>query len=676
MIAPFSLYVDVSLSPAHQSPRGTDFAVASAASFALYLVTACRTVPFGDGGELIAAAASLGVAHPPGYPLYTLLGWLALQIPVGEAAFRVNLLSALFGGLCVGLVATWIRRATGSSLAALAGSGALAVSSTFWWISTVAEVYSLHLSLLVGLLFSAWIAGRSGSTRSRSRAWFAAGVVLGLGLAHHPTIVLALPAAAILAWPSRGADARRPGIPWRSAALGGLVGGLLLVGLVGSLVWRSRLHPASNWGRPDQWATLIPHVTAAAYRHFDLGWAGLIRPQGWSRLVGVLVHEFTPVALPLALAGWIGIPRATAAGCTRRLRLALAVLFAGSIVFGLRYATEDVEVFYLPALVALAAAAALGIAALASHPRRALRITGALFAIGLVAAPLVTHLQSRRLAGMTAAADYGRDILGTLPPNSTLFVEADDAFVLTYLHQVLGERPDVTIYHRNGVLFRDLIDEFTIAPLSGEPGRSYRIRTEQSFILNQLSANPARGIYFLGWPGYEAPPGFRLEPIGLLYRVVAQSAPLTDDRSVWTRYHGDSVLVQARRVHDAFGIGLAATYPLARGERQLFLGHRAAAYDAFDEASRIAEATSGIHSYIGTLYGRLGDYDRAIAAFNRAIEIKPFYVEALNNLGLANQLAGKPDQARAAWRRSLALVPDQTEIVDSLGRLGGLNSPR
>ena len=41
--------------------------------FFLYLATACPTVYFGDSGELIAAADSLGVAHPPGYPIYTLL---------------------------------------------------------------------------------------------------------------------------------------------------------------------------------------------------------------------------------------------------------------------------------------------------------------------------------------------------------------------------------------------------------------------------------------------------------------------------------------------------------------------------------------------------------------------------------------------------------------------------
>ena len=67
----------------------------AAGTFAVYLATVCPTVPFGDGGELIAAADSLGVAHPPGYPLYTTLGWGALHVLPGEPALRMNLLSAL-----------------------------------------------------------------------------------------------------------------------------------------------------------------------------------------------------------------------------------------------------------------------------------------------------------------------------------------------------------------------------------------------------------------------------------------------------------------------------------------------------------------------------------------------------------------------------------------------------
>ncbi|XP_046906265.1 transmembrane protein 260 isoform X1 [Hypomesus transpacificus] len=65
---------------------------------ALYLPCVQRAVPGGDSGELITAACELGVAHPPGYPLFTLLSRLALALlPSLSPAHAANLLSALMG---------------------------------------------------------------------------------------------------------------------------------------------------------------------------------------------------------------------------------------------------------------------------------------------------------------------------------------------------------------------------------------------------------------------------------------------------------------------------------------------------------------------------------------------------------------------------------------------------
>ncbi|HKQ61790.1 MAG TPA: DUF2723 domain-containing protein, partial [Candidatus Polarisedimenticolaceae bacterium] len=96
-----------------RGPAATALGVGSAA-LALFLATSPPTVYFGDGGELIAAAHALGVAHPPGYPLYVVLGHAFLGLPWGEAAWRMNLLSALCGASACGVVALLVRRWTGS----------------------------------------------------------------------------------------------------------------------------------------------------------------------------------------------------------------------------------------------------------------------------------------------------------------------------------------------------------------------------------------------------------------------------------------------------------------------------------------------------------------------------------------------------------------------------------
>ena len=69
----------------------------------LYLLTNSPTVNFTDSGELITVAWAGGIAHPPGYPLYTLLAALAVRLPFGDPAWRVNLVSVLFAAAAVSL---------------------------------------------------------------------------------------------------------------------------------------------------------------------------------------------------------------------------------------------------------------------------------------------------------------------------------------------------------------------------------------------------------------------------------------------------------------------------------------------------------------------------------------------------------------------------------------------
>ncbi|NJL71573.1 MAG: DUF2723 domain-containing protein [Candidatus Competibacteraceae bacterium] len=86
-------------------------------AFAVYWFTLAPTVSGEDSGELIIAAHTLGVAHPSGYPLWCLLGKLFTFIPFGSIAWRVNLLSAVFGALTVGLLYGLVRRWCDSRLA-------------------------------------------------------------------------------------------------------------------------------------------------------------------------------------------------------------------------------------------------------------------------------------------------------------------------------------------------------------------------------------------------------------------------------------------------------------------------------------------------------------------------------------------------------------------------------
>jgi len=75
------------------------------AGLALYIATLAPSVVtiFDDSLEFQLITYQLGIAHPTGYPLYTLLGKLFTFIPVGNVAYRVNLMSAVFGAATVAL---------------------------------------------------------------------------------------------------------------------------------------------------------------------------------------------------------------------------------------------------------------------------------------------------------------------------------------------------------------------------------------------------------------------------------------------------------------------------------------------------------------------------------------------------------------------------------------------
>ena len=67
--------------------------------FTIYLSALCPTVYMGDSGLFAVASYSLGTAHPPGYPLFILMGKMLSFLPFGSIAYKVNLASALFGAL-------------------------------------------------------------------------------------------------------------------------------------------------------------------------------------------------------------------------------------------------------------------------------------------------------------------------------------------------------------------------------------------------------------------------------------------------------------------------------------------------------------------------------------------------------------------------------------------------
>ncbi len=171
--------------------------------FFLYLYT-CSHGPniTGDSPELIGASYSLGVPHPPGYPLYVLLGRLFTLLPVGSIAFRVNLSSVVYHSLALFFFFLVAFKVSGSRPAAAVATAALGISPLYWYHSLFAEVFPLNDLFAVVVLFTAivvrdrWQEGReSGALRLAVLLAF----LCGLSLCNHHSMVLLFPTLAIFA---------------------------------------------------------------------------------------------------------------------------------------------------------------------------------------------------------------------------------------------------------------------------------------------------------------------------------------------------------------------------------------------------------------------------------------------------------------------------------------------
>ena len=114
---------------AHPLPRGSWLEIGVFfAALTLYVSTLAPTILPADSGEFQLVSAVLGIAHPPGYPLYTMLGRLFTLLPIGEIAWRVNLYGAVCGALTLAVIARSVRHAVGSTSAALIAVGVLGLA--------------------------------------------------------------------------------------------------------------------------------------------------------------------------------------------------------------------------------------------------------------------------------------------------------------------------------------------------------------------------------------------------------------------------------------------------------------------------------------------------------------------------------------------------------------------
>ena len=293
-------------------------------SFALLgILQSAPSVTTGDAGEFAAAAATLSVPHAPGYPLFVLLSKaLGILVPLGNWAYRTNLLSALAGAAALALLVDALRRWGARRAARLGGVLVLGLSPLWREQSAVTEVFALHL-LCASLLL--WMISAAGERVLEPGPAAALGLVFGLGLANHQTLLLVL-AALLLA--GRGGPGRLP----RALAFASL-GALAGLALYAALPLRALKLPPLDWDHAVTPEAFWRLLTRKDYGSLSLTVDGgqssgpqALAAQAWRSLKGVAA-QLGPMGTILALLGAAGLNRS---GLRLRAEAAWAwVLVAG-----------------------------------------------------------------------------------------------------------------------------------------------------------------------------------------------------------------------------------------------------------------------------------------------------------------------------------------------------------
>jgi len=165
----------------------------------LYIYTLTNTVYGGDAGDLVSAILTKGFPHPPGYPLYTLIGRMFLNFPINylTAAGKVTLISSISTVCSFILIYLILIELVGKKInkpIAIVTILTLSVNYLIWLYAIVPEVFPLNVAITLGIFFSALRFKNTGNLNWLAFILF----LIGLGITHHHTFIFILPAVFIL----------------------------------------------------------------------------------------------------------------------------------------------------------------------------------------------------------------------------------------------------------------------------------------------------------------------------------------------------------------------------------------------------------------------------------------------------------------------------------------------
>lgn len=584
--------------------------------FSVYLLTVAPSVIFFDAGELITSSFLLAQGHPPGYPLYVIMGKLATFFPFGNVAYRLNVMAALFSSLAnltVFLITYQIIKGLQvpdpleeyKGLVSFITAITFAFSYDHWNQAVIAEVYPLN-TFITGLLIYLLLLWRENETEKRrnweternaadSRLLYLVSFLFGLGLGNHHTLLVILPVLfLVIAVTSQRLlfDAKAWGLSMTLFVLG------LSVYLF--LPLRAMQGPELNWGDPDSISRFKWVIFREGYPR-----GGIYRPLQlfWAQLKTInIVHGFTVAGFAFGCLGMIA--------CLKKrwfevmiTMVIFLVLSVGIVIYG--NPSEEtvflIESFHTPSYMIFSVWIGMGFfftltlacrsAGKLFEPGKA-RVGTSLLTAVLPIYLLVHFYPSNDRHKDYIAYDYAQNELASMPSNSILFTWGDSgAFPLWYLQIVERYQPGLLLVHTPHLSTKWYIDGLPDTVRKGQLRRIEKddLYAESAFAV-MLRENYGKYPLFIDYSTRYSVPveDYISVPQGLIYEISTNASKMTDT-GLWERYAMRDIYRNDpyRDLDTEKAVSIYANTLFDGGNHLLLLGYSKKAAVQFGEAVKI-----------------------------------------------------------------------------------------
>jgi len=649
---------------------GTVFLVA----LLVYSWTLAPTVTLTDSGELIVVARGLGIAHPPGVPLWIILAHLASLVPLGNVAQRINFSSALFAALTCAMLTLAVAEViiTASYLAAARrkkgtkkikelgvthpmvavpalGAGLLmAFSRTLWSYGTITEVYTLNALLIVIIFFLMlrWrrcivedrmhlsTASNPGQVTRHDVFLYSAALIFGLALGvHHVTVALTLPAVAVIVFRTQGVRF----FGSKRLLYAALISIGALVAVYAYLPLAASRSPVINWGHPRSLQEIWWHLTGRQYQVY-FSFKPEIMGEQFAEFCGMALREFgfpwLPLSLVLAFAGL-----ADAFKRDRTIFWFLITIVIADLAYALSYEiAEDKDAYYLPTFISIAIAAGVGIqwlirsAVSKSLPlvKPSLAALVAVLVVSTIALTANWPFNNRR--HYFIAHDYIDNLLKAIAPNGLLLtLDWQVVSPMFYAQEIERLRADVKVVDIN-LLRRSWYFDYL---KHAYPGLIERSREKIDVFVENLKE----------WerdPGAFARSPALTQRISAAFLEMTQSIVMNESRVAPVYLTND--LISSDSVNGELTRWLTQKYQLVPQGLVLNLADG----QGFRDSPDVHLEVRGLAD--GTL--RFGKGDPV------NVKVLPSYANMLTNRGRYLALFGQYERASAAFEQALMLNPN------------------